>query len=686
MFQSLSPQRLDEDHREILSFMEASYIEAISINQAAWSQGDLCWRFISNDQTVWSDVYGSVPLGRRRQLSFNRLRPTVNMITGHQRRTRKSIVVVGVENADSKTADQFTKVIMWAVNKESVLETISEAFEGALVAGMNMLQVYMDYREDPVSGNIKVDNCAYNTFIIDPYFKKPDLTDCRYLWKRSFLSKRECISLMPDRAEEIMALPGNATGGAQDNKFQFMPESYGYSTKNLLKYDEFYYRSYRTQKMLVDSQTGETMEWKSDDKQALDLYLSRYPEVSLIDQEIPTVNLCITIQGEVFYDGANPLGIDEYPFVPVFAYYAPQIPYYPDRLQSVVSMCVDAQYLFNLRKNIELDILASQINSGYIYKENSLVNPKDIFLSGQGKGLALKADSAMTDIVQIQSPAIPATTLEISRSLGDEINKISGVNEELLGSADDSKSGILASLRQGAGLTTLQLLFDQLDRSQRILGNVFIKLIQANFTPGKVKKILGGQEPTEQFYNKAFGTYSAMVEDGLNTTTQRQMQFAQMLNLREIGVPISPADLLEAATFQNKDRIIENIEKAEQAQMELKQKQAEMEMQLQQAQIDLAKARATADIGLGEERMSRIPENRSLAYERIGEYQKDMAAAELDRAKTLKELDSLDIDHLSRLIAMSRMVTDENQDSLSVEQPIAQQPIAQQPVEQQPIA
>ena len=55
-------------------------------------------------------------------------------------------------------------------------------------------------------------------------------------------------------------------------------------------------------------------------------------------------------------------------------------------------------------------------------------------------------------------------------------------------------------------------------------------MIQSNFTPGKIKRIIE-QEPTIQFYNKAFGKYDAAVEEGLNTTTQRQMQLVQLLQL-----------------------------------------------------------------------------------------------------------------------------------------------------------
>lgn len=655
----MGPEFYDEKHRDVLTMMEAAYVESIAINQSFWSEADLSWRFFTGDQTVWNDVYGNLPITRRRNMSFNRIRRVVNMIGGHQRRTRKSIVVTPVENADNQTADQFTKTIMWAVNKESVLETISQAFEGSLVGGMNLLQVYLDYRTDPVSGNIKVDNCSYNSFLIDPYFRKHDLSDCRYIWKRSFLTKRECISLMPDKADEIMGLPGNQTGTAQDNKFQFMPESYGYSTKNLLRYDEFYYRDYRTQKMLVDSQTGETMEWKSDDKEALDLFLQTYPTVSVIEQEIPTVRLAITIQGKVFYDGPNPLGIDEYPFVPVFAYYAPQIPYFPWRVQGVVAGLRDAQYLYNRRKITELDIMESQINSGFIYKENALVNPKDIFLVGQGKGLALKSDAAMTDVVQIQSPVIPPTTIDISRIMGEEINNIAGINEELLGSANDDKAGVLAMLRQGAGLTTLQVLFDQLDASQKLLGNLMIKLIQSNFTPGKIQKILEGEQPNPQFYNKAFGIYHAQVEDGLNTATQRQMQFAQMLQLHQAGVPITPEDLLEAASFQNKDRIIKNMQAQQQQAQQIQQMQSQTQLQLQQAEIELAQARAQADLGLAQERASRVAENQALAVERIHQANADDERANLDKVKALKELESIDLRHLRELLAMHKALKHE---------------------------
>jgi hypothetical protein len=658
LFPQLGPQYYDEKDKSILARMESFYAESITINQAFWSEADTDTRFEAGDQTLWNDLYGNLPANRRRQFNFNRIRPIINMITGHQRRNRKSTIVTPIENADSETADQFTKVLMWINQQEGVLDTISESFHGACVTGMNLLQVWVDYRSDPISGNLKVDNCSYNSFLIDPFFRKSDLSDCNSIWKRSFLTKRECVSLMPDKAEEIMGLMGGDGGNGRDGKFQFMPETYNYGMKNLLTYDEFYYRDYRTQKMLCDTQTGEVMEWKSEDPERLKMFLEQYPTVTMIENEIPTVKLAIVIQGKVMYDGPQPMGIDSYPFVAVQAYYNPQMPYFPYRCQGVVRGLRDAQFLYNRRKVIELDILESQINSGFKYKENALVNPKDVFLSGQGRGLALKQEAQMTDVEQIQAAQIPPSMLDVSKILADEMNLISGVNDELMGSAVDDKAGILSMLRQGAGLTTLQGLFDQLDRSQKLLGKIMLDIIQANFTPGKIKKILEGKEPSPQFYNKAFGKYGATVEEGLNTSTQRQMEFAQLLHLREAGMPIPDASIIQAATLQGKKQLVEDMQAINQQQQQAQQARQQLELAEIDARIKLSQAHVVANQGLGVERLSRVEENEALADERRAKAEQDKDGAFLNLVKALKEIDGMDIAHMESLLAMSHVLKD----------------------------
>lgn len=644
---------VDNDHN-ILKLMDYTYSKYITINQSFWSEADIDSRFKAGDQTLWNDIYGNLPAFRKRQFNFNRIRRIINMITGYQRQHRKSTIVTPIESSDQMTSDQFTKLLFHAHKNAHTLETISDAFEGALTTGMNMLSVWMDYRNDPVNGDIKVDNVAYNGYLIDPYFKNKDLSDCNSIWTRKYLSRNQVETLLPGRSDEIKNFSG---WGNRDGKFQFMPESYNYGMQDLLIYDEFWYLDSRKQKMLCDPTTGEVMEWRGQDDD-LNEFRRIYPQIVVLDQEIPSVKLAIVVQGKVMYNGENPLGIDRYPFVPVWAYYEPQIPYFPWRVQGVVRGIRDAQYLYNRRRIIELDILESQITSGFIYKENALVNPKDVFLQGQGRGLALKADATVADVQKIDPPQIPPSMIQLSELLGKEVSEISGVSEELLGMADDDKAGVLSMLRQGANLTTLQVLFDNLDQSQKLLGDLEIRLMQQNWTPGKIRRILN-EEPSPQFYNRAFGKYDAVVEEGLNTSTQRQMQFAQLLQLREMGVPVPTEVLIKNSTLQGKDELVQAIQAQEQQQAQMAQAQQEAQTQVLHAQIKDLEAKAMANEGLGVERASRVQENRALAIERLAAAHKDQDQATLDQVKAAKELATIDLDQLEKALNILKMIQGE---------------------------
>lgn len=637
--------------KEIFQRMQDTYSKAITVNQSFWSEADIDNRFMEGDQTLWNDIYGNLPAFRRRQFNFNRIRRVVNMVSGYQRQHRKSTIITPTENNDETTADQLSRALFWANDKSNALEYISQAFHGALVTGMNLLSVWLDYRTDPVNGDIRIDNLSYNGFLIDPYFRKHSLEDCNFIWGRRYLTPKQASELLPMRREDILNMKPR---GNPDGKFYFLPESYNYGMADLLAYDEYWYLDTRMQEVLIDTKSGDTMEWEGSDED-LRRFLSVYPQIITHKQSIPTVKLAISVGDKVMYHGPNPLGIDQYPFVPVLAYYSPQIPYYPYRCQGMVRGLRDSQYLYNRRKVIELDIMESQVTSGFKYKESALVNPKDVFLSGQGRGIPIKDEAEMSDVEKIHAPEVPASMIELSKLLGQEISEISGVNEELLGAAQDDKAGVLSMLRQGAGLTTLQILFDQLDFSQKQLGHIFMRVIQKNWTEGKIRRILG-EEPTQEFHNKNWQKYDAVVEEGLNTATQRQMQFAQLLQLRELQVPVPTKVLIEASTLQGKDKLVKAIMEEEQKAQEQQQKQEQIQSALIQAQAKDFEAKATANEGLGIERVSRIQENQALAEERRAEALKDLELGALHQVSALKELQALDIDNLGKLLALLKQI------------------------------
>lgn len=641
----LDPAYYSDNNQYLLQLMNDYYNAWLNPNLTYWAEADRDGRFAAGDQTLWGELYGVLPTTRNRYFVFNRIRRILNMISGHQRRSRKQTICVPVHDSNEKGANQFSKALIWAHKDSKALEILSDAFMGAITTGMNLMGIWLDYRNDPINGEFVVENYSYNSYLIDPYFKRMDMMDCNGLWARKYISKQQAISLMPEREKEIMNMNGQYN---RDGKFQYLPESYNYANKGLLIQDEFWHLSSRSQNLLVDTMTGQSMEWTGTPDDMED-FLGQFRHVKLVKNEIPTVKLAIVLQGRVMYYGKNPLGIDRYCHVPVMSYYNPELPYPALRLQSVVRDLRDPQFLFSHRKRIELDILESQLNSGWIAKEDSLVNPKDLFQTGQGKPLFLKQESEMTDVQRIMPAALPPTTLQVSQILGDEIHQISGVNEELLGSADDDKAGILAQLRQGAGLTTLQPLFDRLDQSQLLMGTIFMETIQANWTPGKIQRIIN-EEPAPEFYDKLFGKYDVVMSEAPMTETQRQLAFVQALHLRETGIPIPAAYLLKHSTLQDKEELVQQIAQQEQQQAQMASSQMQQQIELLKAQIKNLEAQATANQGLGIERASRVQENQALAVERRAQAIKDVESASLDQVKAAKELQTIDIENLAKLV------------------------------------
>lgn len=675
-FPDLTPYYTDGD-LDIKRRMEESYRQGITLQQQWWNEADIDTRFVAGDQTLWNQIYGTLPLQNRRTFQFNRIRRIINMISGYQRRNRKTSIVTPMHEKDQQGADDLSGVLQWVNNQADVYNTISDAFEGACKVGLNLLSVWVDYRFDPVNGDIRVDNKSYNGVMIDPTFKKQNLCDANYIWTRKWMSKKQIISLMPDREKDILSMPYTAN---RDDKFIFLPENYQYSIRELLPYDEYWYLDYRTAKLLVDTETGDTKEWEGDND-ALKVFLRAFPQIRSINIEKQTCKLAIAVGNRVLYNGSNPYNIDQYPFVGVYGYFEPEIPYFALKMQGVTRQLRDAQFLYNRKKVIECDILESQINSGIKYKESALIDPNDAFLNGQGRALALRDSASMDDVQVIQPPGLQQGMMELTKMLGDEIGQISGVNEELLGSASDEKAGILSMLRQGAGLTTLQILFDQLDMSQKHLGQLCLDLIQNNFSPGKVERILG-RPPTSQFEDKLFPKYECNVEEGLFTISQKQMQFEQLLRLKEI-VPVPDSILIDAAQIQNKNELKEAMQAEQESQQQMQQQQFQAQMENQQVVTQSLMAKADSDRALAQERLNKIGLDAALNVERIQRAQEERDTGTLNKIRAIKELKEMDLSHLDmdlsqleRMLNILRAIKESESPAVAIPpQPVQQQQV-----------
>jgi hypothetical protein len=640
----------------ILQDFDTRYEEAYSAWDGFYALAARDLRFFLGDQWSEEEKRQLFQEGRS-QFVFNRARRNINMVLGYQIKNRLSSVAVPIENSDQKTADQLSQLLLYVMNYGNGYKTISDCFGGALKTGWNLMSIWKDYRDDPVNGDIKFGREPFNGFILDPYLTKRDLTDCSYILRRKYLTPEHVASLLPGEERNVKQL--YKLGSSRDDKFTWLPYQREATTQEMMAYNEMYIQKWKNIPMLVDMETGETLEFEVKQDE-IKMFLDKYPQLRVVKRPKRYVEMHVIVNNEVMKKEINPFGLDEYPFALSTAIFEPESDQWGLKVQSLMRCMIDPQREGNQRRSQMSDILNSQINSGWLADENSVINPRSLFQSSQGKVIWRREGSQPGAVEKIQPAQVPPSMFQLQELYDRDMAEIAGINEASFGEpANAGESGVMMMLRQSASVVNLQDIFDNLRDMQKDISKKAIKIIQT-WTPEKVKRIIN-KEPTQEFYNSEFSKYDVTVQEGILTDTQRQMNFRQMVDIYQLtggpqGSPITPQMLYEAAPLQGKSEINEKIQANQEQAQQQAQQQAQVQQQLLKTQSESMQAKAISDVALSKERFTRAVANNSLSDERAAKAVEDRTDAALNRIKAVQEMQSIDDDRLIKYLGIIKQL------------------------------
>lgn len=629
--------------------------ESQSLWQQYWYEADLDTKMATGQQDYWNSFY-NVNYRNQKVLQFNKILRIINMVGGYQRDNRLASIIQAADNDPDmgETAEQRTTVLNWCKQQDRTYEKISDCFDGSNTCGLNLLNLWMDFREDPESGEIRCDRLPFNSFLMDNYWTKQDLSDCDRIWTRRYITTRQLKSLIPGIGKDIPMLGKGYA--AKDGKFQFLAQNWYQYQQEMYAYDEYWVKDYKKKRKLLDKSTGEVANWNGT-KEQLQLLRQINPNVEIITATVPTIKLHVLVNNHLIYEEQSPYGIDKFPFVPFMCYHYPEVQNYAYRYQGIVRNIRDSQIELNRRRNRLLDILDAQVQSGLMVKEDALVNPEDAFMQGPGKVMYFKQSANLaTDQVQFQAPPVGQGWMELIQTIEKEIMDIVGP-EELFAQNMGAKemTSVLMKLKMGAGLTGLRNIFDRLNLSQIMVGEIMDDMIVNNFSKGKVKNILG-HDASERFFDNEFSKFSCIVEEAELTASQRQLKFLQAIQMKQITPDAIPDDyLIEMSSLQDKKRLVELSQQKQQQAAQMQQQQAQAEMQQSQMLARSLEAKAQRDFSAAGELEARAVADMGLAKERSAQAAHDRAETALSNAKALHEISDLQED---RLIKLSNFVVD----------------------------
>ena len=612
----------------------------------------------------------------REALEFNITRRPLSYFSGYLRDNINQIVYSPVEGSDDETADQLTKLSYHIWDKGCGYDKFLSACDEGLKSGIALCGVQMDYSRDFVNGDISFYTRTYNSFYLDPTFEDIGLKDCSFAITRDLVDKDYAKQLLPFLDPKEL---DDIVYSYSDNKFMAYHPNFTSLTRRrgLVAYDQYYKMKSQDIKYLVDIDTGfyrDISDLPKEEEEMLKVGIGRFesmrndPDFAENIQDIPNldirtvarpfVELNIMLNGELAYTGIDRTGITErYPFVPILCYFEPSIWQPSLRIQGIASTTWSAQRQFNKRHMKILDMMDTVISTGYKYLIGSVPDPSDMQQSGQNRliGVSAEAPQGLDSVQELKGTGGDPALMEYQKILNDLSLELANINESTLGTdekGDDQISGKLAQTRIAQGLIANRKIFDNIEISQRHLGNIVLQAIQKQYPPGKVERIIA-ETPTQQFYDDEFEQYDSVTKESVRSQSQRDAYYYELVNLKREGiVDVPQTEIISALAMSG----ISDLQKAIEEQEKKAQEQQEKIDAQERMALQLANSQAEANLAMSGERRARIVSDLALSTERISESEENRSQAALARAKTITEIASLEDDRILKVLQFVNML------------------------------
>ncbi len=454
----------------------------------------------------WSD--SDIEYCKQRKLPFlsiNRLKKIVDLVVGIQMQNRAAIGVLPIEGSDSLMAEVIGRTVKWVTKQFGFESKWSECVKDSAIGGLGWGFLDLSYDKDPISGDIILRKVSPFDILPDPDFTELDLSDCGYIIHHKKIDKKKLISMYPEYADEIKEASSSTQRVSFFDRFRQTNKD---QRDKQVEVIEYWHREWVSKKFTVDKD-GNIIPWEGD-QDALELYVKE-KGLNTISSRIPVIKLTITAGDDVIiYDGDSPLGIDEYPHVPLFAYYNSSFDDWKYKSQGVIRCLKDTQRETNKRRSQIMQAILKMPLSGFSIEENS-IDDDTIFKDSGGKGgFLLKYRRGSQKPEQLQPPQIPAALIQLEQAFQNDMTQI-GINPDLLGMISESGSaGITVQLRQRQGLTALQELYSNHQEAFRLLGNKIVKVILNNYSKEKIMRILGEDYPIKEAINQLEQQYNQL--------------------------------------------------------------------------------------------------------------------------------------------------------------------------------
>lgn len=536
-------------------------------------------------------------------LTFNRIKPIINIVSGYQRENAPRIKA-NPEGGEDKIFSEFCDRLMAKMDKWSHLNyQLGYLFDDGCYCGKGVLEAIITYDKDPIRGEIK--------FIMnEPWQILPD-PDCRdynwnegagYVFKYVRLTKDKLKQLFPNKKSEIdgfeedtddtVANSGGVLKEGPSNDYDNDKSTTVVGTQSddedesdfegdeKFTLKEYWRKKFVSRYFVMDVQSGEPKKFKT--KEEADTFAGQQgPGIKVITRTVPEMWVASYVCGYILQDVVSPLEpfYSGYPFFPYVADWAPNAKSEKLRVQGITRQLKDPQREKNKSKSQNLHILNTQANSGWIIDDNALTpaGKADLENAGSKPGIIIYKRPG-SEVREILPKAPNPGNLQREAAADEEFKQIATVNPDLMGLQDGSSaSGKAMGMRIRQSVLALSRMFTNYRYTKEIIGGFMLAMIPMMFDVKKAVKVMGtqwmmsfgldqmtGQPLMDEGKIAAFLTmigdskYDIVITES-GGMTLRYETFEKLTEMAQAGMPIPPDLVLEYTDIPNTEEVKQRI-------------------------------------------------------------------------------------------------------------------------------
>lgn len=442
---------------------------------------------------------------KRPYVTFNRVMPTINVVSGHEISNRQEIIYYPRNMGTVKKSEYLSSAASWWRDIAECEDTESAGFRDTLICGMGWQHPRMDFDEKP-EGKPACDRINPLEMVVDRFSEKANCSDAKRIYRVRTVPLQDARDMFPDAEDEDLHAAWADSEwkegdpirvNANDRYRQEQNSKAGkFDDNQTVTLVECHWSERVNVWVIVNPDTGKPQQVSDETYELLTTKIKQIggdPKKLLQAHKAKKTVRHKTFLGAVVLEHGPTACPDHFGYQCITGLW--------DELTrtwfGLVAPMVDPQRWANKLLSQTIHIMNTTAKGGVLAEREAVDNQKQFKESwAQADEVTWVKSGSLSSSNGPRIQPKPVTPYpqgldRLATIAFDAIRDSTGVNQEMLGLRDANQPGVLEYQRKQAGMTIIATFFDSLRRYRKIAGHMILYYIQNDIPDGTIIRVLG---------------------------------------------------------------------------------------------------------------------------------------------------------------------------------------------------